>query len=128
MGFNFMKVVTGLLISIALVMSLSFSPKAEAADIHSLLAGICENVASDNKSRFRKKLKEAGVKLRNIYDGISCGGMNLVRYAMSKNAQKTGTFIVKRMPSSHFKGSGDADWAAANGHGGSDIASAIASR
>lgn len=119
-----MKVVTGLLISIALVMSLSFSPKAEAADINSLLAGICENVASDNS----KKLKEAGVKLRNIYDGISCGGMNLVRYAMSKNAQKTGTFIVKRMPSSHFKGSGDADWAAANGHGGSDIASAIASR
>lgn len=123
-----MKLVTSLLISLALLMSLSYTPKAQASDINSLLAGICENVASDNKSRFRKKLKEAGVKLRNIYDGISCGGMNLVRYAMSNNAQKTGTFIVKRMPSSHFAGSGDADWAGSNGHGGSDIAKAIAAR
>lgn len=123
-----MKLVTSLLISLALAISLSYTPKAQAADVNSLLAGICENVASDNKSRFRKKLKEAGVKLRNIYDGISCGGMNLVRYAMSNNAQKTGTFIVKRMPGSHFAASGDADWASANGHGGSDIAQAIASR
>lgn len=123
-----MKLVTSLLISLALLMSLSYTPKAKAADISSLLAGICENVATDNKSRFRKKLKEAGVKLRNIYDGISCGGMNLVRYAMSNNAQKTGTFIVKRMPSSHFAGSGDADWAGSNGHGDSAIAKAIASR
>jgi len=123
-----MKLVTSLLISLALAISLSYTPKAQAADINTLLAGICENVATDNKSRFRKKLKEAGVKLRNIYDGISCGGMNLVRYAMSNNAQKTGTFIVKRMPGSHFAGSGDADWASANGHGGSAIAQAIASR
>ena len=123
-----MKLVTSFIVSLALLMSLSFAPKAQAADISSLLAGICENVATDNKSRFRKKLKEAGVKLRNIYDGISCGGMNLVRYAMSNNAQKTGAFIVKRMPGSHFAGSGDADWAAANGHGDSAIAQAIASR
>lgn len=123
-----MKLVSSFIISLALLMSLSYTPKTQAADINSLLAGICENVATDNKSRFRKKLKEAGVKLRNIYDGISCGGMNLVRYAMSNNAQKTGSFIVKRMPGSHFASSGDADWAAANGHGGSAIAQAIAAR
>ena len=123
-----MKLVTSVLISLTMLVSLSFAPKAKASDINSLLAGICENVASDNKSRFRKKLKEAGVKLRNIYDGISCGGMNLVRYAMSNNADKTGAFIVKRMPSSHFASSGDADWAAANGHGGSKTAQAIAAR
>lgn len=123
-----MKLVTSLFIGLTLLLSMSYTPKTQAADINSLLAGICENVASDNKSRFRKKLKEAGVKLRNIYDGISCGGMNLVRYAMNNNAQKTGTFIVKRLPSAHFASSGDADWAASNGHGGSDIAKAIASR
>lgn len=47
---------------------------------------------------------------------------------MSSNAQKTGAFIVKRMPSSHFANSGDTDWAVANGHGESESAKAIAFR
>ena len=79
-------------------------------------------------TKLRKKLKEAGVKLRHIYDGVSCGGENLVRYAMTKNAQSAGTYIVKRMPASHFAGSGDIEWANANGHGDSEIAKAIAKR
>jgi len=117
------------LLSVTLVLgSVSYSAPAKSADVASLLAGLCENVATDNKSRLRKKLKEAGVKLRNIYDGITCGGEPLVRYAMIKGASGAGTFIVKRMPASHFKGSGDLDWANANGHGDSDIAKAIANR
>lgn len=106
---------------------MSFSTPAKA-DVASALVGICDNVATDNKSRFRKKLKEAGIKLRNIYDGISCGGNNLVRYAMIKNAEGVGKFIVGRMPASHFAGSGDLDWANANGHGASSIAQAIKKR
>ena len=117
------------LLSVTLVLgSVSYSAPAKSADVASLLAGLCENVATDNKSRLRKKLKEAGVKLRNIYDGITCGGEPLVRYAMIKGVNGAGTFIVKRMPASHFAGSGDLDWANANGHGDSDIAKAIANR
>ena len=123
-----MKFLVNLLVSAFILVVLTVSSPVKSADLGALLAGICENVADDNKSRFRKKLKEAGVKLRNIYDGISCGGMNLVRYSMSKNAQGTGKFIVKRLPGSHFAASGDADWAAANGFGDSEIAKAIASR
>lgn len=123
-----MKVFATILITMLLVSNSVYSSKAQAADVGALLAGICENVATDDKTRFRKKLKEAGVKLRNIYDGISCGGVPLVRYAMQKGAQKTGTFIVKRLPGSHFASSGDLDWANANGFGGTDIAKAISSR
>ena len=123
-----MKFLTSLLVTVVVLLSVSISPPAKSADIGALLAGICDNVASNNKSHFRKKLKEAGVKLRHIYDGVSCGGENLVRYSMSKNAQDIGTFIVKRMPGSHFAASGDADWAAANGFGDSEIAKAIAER
>jgi hypothetical protein len=123
-----MKFITTLL-SVSLLLGMTtFSAPTKANDIASALVGICENVATDNKSRFRKKLKEAGIKLRNIYDGISCGGENLVRYAMTKNAQGVGTFIVGRLPSSHFASSGDLDWANANGHGGSEIAKAIKDR
>lgn len=123
-----MKFVTTLLSVSLIIGGIAFSSPAKSQDVASLLAGFCENVATDNKSRVRKKLKEAGVKLRHIYDGITCGGENLVRYAMTKNAQGAGTYIVKRMPASHFESSGDLDWAKANGHGDSDIAKAIADR
>ena len=107
--------------------SVSFTHTAQAAGADAL-NGICENVAADNKSRFRKKLKESGLKLRNVYQGISCGGQNLVRYAMSSKAESVGSYIVKRMPASHFAASGDLDWANTSGHADSSIASSIASR
>lgn len=122
-----MKLLVSLLSTVLVVSALSTSAPAQA-DVASFLAGVCDNVATDNKSRFRKKLKNAGVKLRNIYDGVTCGGDNLIRYAMQKNAESVGVFMVKRLPSSHFAGSGDLEWAKANGFGDSKIAEAIASR
>ncbi len=119
-------VITALTLVIGLT-SASFSQTAQASGAEAL-NGICENVAADNKSRFRKKLKESGLKLRNVYSGISCGGVNLVRFAMSNNAEKVGSYIVKRMPASHFATSGDLDWASTSGHAGSTIANSIASR
>jgi len=123
-----MKYFASILTMFLVIMTLSYSPVVKSADVGALLAGICDNVASDNKSRFRKKLKEAGVKLRNIYDGISCGGENLVRYAIKSGAESTGKFIVKRLPASHFAGSGDAEWASGNGFADSPIVKAIAER
>lgn len=123
-----MKFLASCAIIVVLALNASYSPKVQANDLGALLAGICDTVESDNKSRFRKKLKDARVKLRNIYDGVTCGGMNLVRYAMQSKADSVGEFIVSRMPASHFAGSGDADWAAANGLGDSVTAKAIASR
>ena len=123
-----MKFFASILTSFLVIMTLSYSPVVKSADVGALLAGICDNVATDNKGRFRKKLKEAGVKLRNIYDGISCGGENLVRYAIKSGATSTGEFIVKRMPASHFAGSGDAEWATGNGFADSPIVKAIAER
>ena len=114
---------TGLVLGVMTV-----STPAKANDVASFLAGVCDNVADDNKGRFRKKLKNAGVKLRNIYDGVSCGGQSLVRYAIEKNATEVGVFMVKRMPGSHFASSGDLEWANANGYADSEITKAIKER
>lgn len=101
---------------------------SNANNVEAALSGICENVVSDNKTRFRKKLKESNIKLRDVYQGITCGGENLVRFAMKSGSQSTGVFIVKRLPQSHFATSGDAEWATSNGFAESDIAKAIATR
>jgi hypothetical protein len=52
----------------------------------------------------------------------------LVRYSIKSGAVKTGEFIVKRLPASHFAGSGDAEWAAGNGFADSPVVKAIAER
>ena len=119
-----MKLAVILTVVLALV-GYSFAPSASA---NSALNGICENIAADNKSRFRKKIKESGLKLRAIYSGISCSGENLVRYAMSKNANSVGSYIVKRLPASHFSESGDVEWANSNGLSTSPIVESIAAR
>lgn len=123
-----MKIIASVAVLLFLLSTFTFTPQAKAEDIGALLAGICETVATDNKSRFRKKISDTGVKLRNIYDGITCGGENLVRYAMQNGANDVGEFIVKRMPASHFDTSGDTEWAAANGLTDNPVAQAIANR
>lgn len=121
-----MKLITTLTVALALT-GASFVTPVQAAGVDAL-NGICENVAADNKSRFRKKLKESGLKLRDVYGAISCGGDNLVRYAMSNNANTVGSYIVKRMPASHFAASGDTEWANSNGLAASPIVASIAAR
>jgi len=122
-----MKLAATLAVTIAILGS-TFSANTEASARVEALNGICENIAADDKSRFRKKLKESGLKLRDVYDAISCGGDNLVRYAMMKNASSVGSFIVKRLPASHFSASGDVEWAQNNGHAASPIVETISAR
>ena len=123
-----MKSIVAFLSTVVLLSVMSVSTPAKANDVASFLAGVCDNVASDNKGRFRKKLKNAGVKLRNIYDGVTCGGKPLIRYAIENNAKDVGVFMVKRMPASHFASSGDLEWATSNGFGDSAVTKAIAKR
>ena len=110
------------------VLGSTYSLNTQAVANLDALNGICENIAADNKSRLRKKLKESGVKLRDVYDSISCSGQNLVRYAMKNNATGVGSYIVKRLPASHFSASGDLEWANSNGLASSPIVETIAAR
>ncbi|WP_394131314.1 DUF3718 domain-containing protein [Shewanella maritima] len=103
------------------------------ANTDQLVANICDYVKSDDKNRLRKKLKESRVKLRNIYDGVSCDGGSLLRTAYNSNAVTVGEFIAKRLSSKELTapepdGQTILDWANANGHGGSSITAAINDR
>lgn len=92
------------------------------------LQGICAVVAGDDKARFRKKVKESGIRIRDSFSGITCDGMNMLRYAMTKNAQGVGVYMVKRLPASYFDISGDLFWADENGFGETLIAKEIEAR
>ncbi len=118
---------TSVILAVTLVSgSVMFAGTAQAND--QLAASLCDYVAADDKNRLRKKLKESRVKLRNVFDGINCGGNNLLRHAMASNANDAGTFIVKKLSKSTLSNGADYQWAQDNGHGGSPIAAAVKER
>lgn len=120
-------------VAIAVLIAASSVSVPAVANTDQLVANICDYVKSDDKNRLRKKLKEARVKLRNIYSGVNCDGSSLLRTAYNSNANDVGEFIAKRLPASDLSaaeadGTSIIDWANANGHSGSAITAAIADR
>lgn len=121
-----MKLTTVLVSASIAVAALSFSHSAKADA--QLAASLCEYVAANDKKSLRKKLKSSRVKVRNIFDGVQCGGINLLRHAIASNAVDTGEFIVKNLPKSTLADGADIAWAEGNGHGGSALIAAIKAR
>ena len=121
-----MKLTASIVLGVLATGSMVFSSSVNATD--QLVASICDYVAADDKNRLRKKLDDSRLKLRNVYDDISCGGNSLLRHAMASNATSAGEFIVKQLPKNKLASSGDYEWASANGHGASAIAAAIKDR
>ncbi|MFT6207784.1 MAG: hypothetical protein ACJA0T_001698 [Colwellia sp.] len=83
--------------------SLTFSTIA-IADPSSDLANICTIVKADDKGELRKKMKKVQadykLKLPDYYSGISCGGLSLIRFAFSNDAEAVGKLMIKKMPKS----------------------------
>ena len=121
-----MKLLSVALVTVALSASLGVSKSVHAAD--PLVVSICNFVAADDKNRLRKKLRSSKVKLRNIYDGITCDGMSLLQFAMKRNAVNVGEYIVKRLPSGKLAKGLDLKWADENGFSDSAITTAIKER
>ena len=114
--------------SLFVAMLATHSMPAEAVDLNVSLEGLCETVSSDDKSRFRKKLKDSNVKLRQIFDKVYCGEYNLLQFAIKSEAIQTGSYMVKRMPKSYFEAGVDLSWAKSNGFDSSPILVTIENR
>ncbi|QYK02159.1 DUF3718 domain-containing protein [Shewanella psychrotolerans] len=98
-----------------------------------LAANICNYVHADDKNRLRNKLKETRVKLRTVYQALTCEGDSLLRFAIKSGANDVGSFVAKRLSTSDLvakeaDGKTVVEWAEANGHGGSEITAAIKER
>jgi hypothetical protein len=105
----------------------SFISTPVAAD-DQLAQSICSYVASDSKNNLRKTLSDNRLRLRNVYEGIVCDGLPLVRHAIKHNAADTAGFIISQLPGSQVAASGDIEWANSNGFAASPIIAAIKER
>ena len=71
------------------------TPKAHAINIAQTM---CEYVAADDKQRLRSYLKANKLKIRSVFKGVQCNGMNLVAFASSQNANETGALMISKLP------------------------------
>lgn len=111
----------------AVITATSFFSTPVHAD-EQLAQSICSYVAADSKNNLRKTLSDNRLRLRNVYDGIVCDGLPLVRHAIKHNAAETAGFIISQLPGSQVAASGDIEWANSNGFGASPIIAAIKER
>lgn len=116
-----------LLSLVTVIATTSFISAPVVAD-DQLALSICSYVAADNKNNLRKTLSDNRLRLRNVYDGIVCDGLPLVRHAIKHNAADAAGFIISQLPGSQVAASGDVEWANSNGFGSSAIINAIKER
>jgi len=72
-----------------------FCPKTEASNV---AESLCEYVNADNKGKLRSYLKTNKLKIRQVFDGVSCNGQNLLEFAATKNSTKTGSMMIGKLP------------------------------
>ena len=93
-----------------------------------LAQSICSYVAADNRNALRKTLSDNRLRLSNVYSGIQCDGLTLVRFAIKNGANDTADFIIKQLPGSQVAASGDVEWAQSNGFGSSPVIESLQAR
>jgi len=116
------------LIALASVFAATSFISAPVAANEQLAQSICSYVAADSKTNLRKTLSDNRLRLRNVYEGIVCDGLPLVRHAIKHNAADTASFIISQLPGSQVAASGDIEWANSNGFASSPIIAAIKER
>ena len=94
------------LILIALTLSLVTisTPESEtkAGDYNLLALTLCDLAKNNGRSKMRKKLKAAKVKLRKVYTGITCAaddkfnGGSLLRMATAHGAMDSANFLATK--------------------------------
>jgi hypothetical protein len=89
------------LFSLILVTALlTFIPQSYSANI---AKNICDYVAVDDKGRLRKLLKSNRLKLRKVFNDVSCDSNNILIFAAKQNANEIGQLLIKKLPKGVIK-------------------------
>ena len=112
---------------IAALLSTGFVANIQVAHANDQIAeSLCGYIEADSKSRLRKVLKENNLRIRNIFGSIACDGQDMLRFAVSSEANKVGGFILSKLPVKLLTEPGPDgktfdQWAQELGHAGSPV-------
>ena len=87
-----------IIIFLTLFLTPVIATKPTYSDDFLLLAtALCDLTKINDRSKIRKKLKRAKMKLRKIYEGITCDGKTLHAFAIANNADDVVKFYETKI-------------------------------
>lgn len=89
-------------IKIIIFLTLFLSPVLATKPIYAddfliLATALCDYTKANDRSKIRKKLKRVKVKLRKVYEGITCDGKTLHKFALHNNAEDVVKFYETKI-------------------------------
>ena len=89
-------------IKIIVFLTLFLAPVLVTKPIYSddfllLATALCDYTKANDRSKIRKKLKRFKLKLRKVYEGITCDGMTLHAFAVANNAEDVVKFYETKI-------------------------------
>lgn len=86
-------------------LAFSVPQPVEANELQRLAENLCKYAKTDDRSKMRKKLKVARVRLKEIYPGLICGTAgSLMRVAIANDALNAAKFIASKAGKSGLSG------------------------
>jgi len=89
-----------LLISTIITAGILLAGSAQANYIdpvtESKLVKVCEAIKSDRLIKVNVAVKNSGISIKQIANGLVCNGLDPVSFALANDAQKTAKFMAKR--------------------------------
>lgn len=89
------------IISTIISAGLFLAGSAQAANemdpaVESKLVKVCEAIKSDSVIKVNVAIRDSGLGMKRIADGLVCNGYDPVSFAMANEAQKTAKFLAKK--------------------------------
>ena len=92
------RLITVTITSIVILLSMAFTTPSKADDCFMILAtSLCEYTKANNRNEIRKRVRKSGLKLRKIYDDITCNGQTLHEFATANNAMDVVAYYEKKI-------------------------------
>jgi hypothetical protein len=97
-----MKLLTMIALTVVLMIAPTSFTKTQGADLNLLAQTLCDLAKNNGRSKMRKKLKSAKLRLRSVYTGITCAaddkfnGGSLLRMATAHGSIDSANFLVTK--------------------------------
>ncbi|WP_412725250.1 DUF3718 domain-containing protein [Alteromonas sp. D210916BOD_24] len=75
----------------------SASANSYPKEMEKELIAVCKAVKSDSRLRLNFAVKATGLSMRDLHKGLVCNGEDMLAFASTHGATKTGALIAKRV-------------------------------
>jgi hypothetical protein len=94
-----------LLISTIITAGILLAGNAQAVSLDSVTEGnlvkVCKAIKSDSLIKVKVAVRESGISIRKIANGLVCNGADPVSFALANDAEKTAKYMAKKVSINH---------------------------